>query len=120
MSRTGSVLVVDDDAAIRAVVGQALRRAGHEVALVASLAEHAPHIELTGLAAGFHAVAHLPAGADEEQVVARALNKQVRLYGMSRYRSDFATTPPQLVFGFGNTNVRAIQKGIRLVGPLLR
>jgi len=39
MSRTGSVLVVDDDAAIRAVVGQALRRAGHDVTLVASLAE---------------------------------------------------------------------------------
>jgi two-component system nitrogen regulation response regulator GlnG len=39
MSRTGSVLVVDDDAAIRAVVGQALRRAGHNVTLVASLAE---------------------------------------------------------------------------------
>lgn len=39
MNRTGSVLVVDDDAAIRAVVGQALRRAGHHVTSVASLAE---------------------------------------------------------------------------------
>jgi two-component system nitrogen regulation response regulator GlnG len=39
MSRTGSVLVVDDDSAIRAVVGQALRRAGHDVTLVASLVE---------------------------------------------------------------------------------
>jgi two-component system nitrogen regulation response regulator GlnG len=37
--RTGSVLVVDDDAAIRTVVGQALRRQGHRVALAASLAE---------------------------------------------------------------------------------
>ncbi len=33
------VLVVDDDAAIRTVVAQALRRAGHEVTLAASLAE---------------------------------------------------------------------------------
>ncbi|MGN6374967.1 MAG: nitrogen regulation protein NR(I) [Sphingomonas sp.] len=39
MSRHGTVLVVDDDAAIRAVVGQALRREGHDVTLAASLAE---------------------------------------------------------------------------------
>jgi GntR family transcriptional regulator/MocR family aminotransferase len=89
-------------------------------ALVTALAEHAPHIKLTGLAAGFHAVAHLPAGADEDKVISRALAKGVRLYGMSGYRSDHARTPAQLVFGFGNTNVRAIEEGIRLVGPLLR
>ena len=29
-------------------------------ALVEALAEHAPHVRVTGLAAGFHAVAHLP------------------------------------------------------------
>jgi GntR family transcriptional regulator/MocR family aminotransferase len=74
---------------------------------------------LTGLAAGFHAVAHLPAGADEQQVIDRARAERVRLYGMSRYRSDFATTPAQLVFGFGNTSVRAIEAGIRTVGPIL-
>ena len=33
------VLVVDDDAAIRTVVAQALRRAGHDVTSAASLAE---------------------------------------------------------------------------------
>ena len=36
---TASVLVVDDDSAIRTVVAAALRRAGHEVATAASLAE---------------------------------------------------------------------------------
>lgn len=35
----GSILVVDDDAAIRTVVGQALRRAGHLVRCVGTLAE---------------------------------------------------------------------------------
>jgi len=39
MSATGSILVVDDDAAIRTVISQALRRAGHRVTAVASLAE---------------------------------------------------------------------------------
>lgn len=35
----GDILVVDDDAAIRTVVGQSLRRAGHNVRTAASLAE---------------------------------------------------------------------------------
>ncbi len=39
MSRTGNILVLDDDAAIRTVVARALRRAGHQVATAASLAE---------------------------------------------------------------------------------
>ncbi|GAA3432717.1 PLP-dependent aminotransferase family protein [Kutzneria kofuensis] len=48
-----------------------LRRARAEYAarretLVAALATHAPGLRVTGLAAGFHAVLHLPAGADED------------------------------------------------------
>jgi GntR family transcriptional regulator/MocR family aminotransferase len=87
--------------------------------LVAALAEHAPRLRITGLAAGFHAVAHLPDGADEQDVVARARGMRVALYGMSRYRSTQAITPAQLVFGFGNTGVRAITEGITAIGPLL-
>jgi GntR family transcriptional regulator / MocR family aminotransferase len=87
--------------------------------LVAALAEHAPQVGLTGLAAGFHAVAHLPDGADEEAVVAAARQRRVGLYGMGRYRASQAATPAQLVLGFGNTGVRAIEDGIAAVGPLL-
>jgi GntR family transcriptional regulator/MocR family aminotransferase len=88
--------------------------------LVAALTEHAPHIPLTGLAAGFHAVAHLPDGTDEHTVVAQARQRQVGLYGMSRYRSSQSTRPPQLVLGFGNTTIRAIGEGIITIAPLLR
>ncbi len=38
MTATGRILVVDDDAAIRTVVGEALRRRGHDVETAASLA----------------------------------------------------------------------------------
>jgi len=38
-SRSGNILVLDDDAAIRTVVAHALRRAGHRVATTANLAE---------------------------------------------------------------------------------
>lgn len=87
--------------------------------LVEALHEHAPHVRLTGLAAGFHAVAHLPAGADEAAVVAAARARRVGLFGMSRYRSDPSGHPPQLVFGFGNTGQRAIREGIAAVADLL-
>ena len=33
---------------------------------------------------------------------------------------DRATTPPQLILGFGNLNERAIGRGIRTVADLLR
>jgi len=39
MTRTGNILVLDDDAAIRTVVSHALRRAGHRVTATASIAD---------------------------------------------------------------------------------
>jgi GntR family transcriptional regulator/MocR family aminotransferase len=89
-------------------------------ALVEALASHAPAIDLTGLAAGFHAVAHLPEGADEQAVIAAARARSVGLYGMSTYRSSRAATPPQLVLGFGNLTERAIHNGIAAIGDLLQ
>src|SRR6516165_789795 len=89
-------------------------------ALVAALAQHAPQVTLTGLAAGFHAVAHLPWPAEEESVVAAAKVRSVGLYGMSPYRSTGAVRPPQLVLGFGNLTERTIAAGIAAVGDLLQ
>ncbi len=88
-------------------------------ALVESLAAHAPHIRITGLAAGFHAVAHLPDGTDEHDVTAGAAALGVGIYGMSRYRSTHDTVPPQLVIGFGNTGARAIHAGMSAIAGLL-
>jgi GntR family transcriptional regulator/MocR family aminotransferase len=87
--------------------------------LVTSLARHAPRVELRGLAAGFHAVAHLPDSLSEPEVVAAARARSVGLYGMSRYRSSGATSPPRLVLGFGNLREGAIARGIATIGDLL-
>lgn len=89
-------------------------------ALVASLAEHAPDIRLTGLAAGFHAVAHLPEHSDEDAVVAQAREVGVGLYAMGQFRAVKDAGSPELVLGFGNTSIRSIESGIKLVGPLLQ
>jgi GntR family transcriptional regulator/MocR family aminotransferase len=88
-------------------------------ALQAALAQHAPDVGLSGLAAGFHAVAHLPPSVSEAEVVALAQARSVGLYGMSQYRSTGGTQPPQLVLGFGNLSERAIHTGIATVADLL-
>jgi len=87
--------------------------------LVQALAEHAPGVPLTGLAAGFHAVAHLPPGTTEQEVIRAARSRSVGLYGMSTCRADQAPSPPQLVLGFGNTRHQAIQTGIAVLGDIL-
>ncbi len=88
--------------------------------LIDSLARHAPGLRLTGLAAGFHAVAHLPETADEQAVVSTARLRLVGLYGMTPQRATTAATPPQLIVGFGNVSERAIESGIAAVADLLR
>ncbi len=93
--------------------------ASRRATLIAALAQYAPGIRLTGLAAGFHAVAHLPASADEEAVAAAALKRQVGLYPMGGYRATGSTAPPQLVMGFGQVNERSINAGIAAVADLL-
>jgi GntR family transcriptional regulator/MocR family aminotransferase len=94
--------------------------AARRQALLAALAQHAPSVTLTGLAAGFHAVAHLPGPAAEKSVVAGAAVRSVGLYGMSTYRSSGADRPGQLVVGFGNLGERTIEAGIAAVGDLLQ
>ena len=87
--------------------------------LVDALTEHAPQVELHGLAAGFHAVAHLPDSLSEPAVVSAAGARSIGLYGMSRYRSSGAISPPQLVLGFGNLREGAIVQGITTIRDLL-
>jgi GntR family transcriptional regulator / MocR family aminotransferase len=87
--------------------------------LVEALGQHAPQLRLTGLAAGFHAVAHLPAGFSEPEVIRQADARSVGLYGMSRHRADRSPDPPQLVLGFGNTSQQAIRAGVAVLGGIL-
>jgi len=95
------------------------RYAAKRRTLIDALADHAPQIELSGLAAGFHADAHLPDSPGEEEIVAKARERSVGLYPMSRYRSDGATHPPQLVLGFGDLSEAAIQRGVASIADLL-
>ena len=94
--------------------------AARRAALTDAFARHAPRVKLTGLAAGFHAVAPLLPGADERAVIAAARDRQVGLHGMGAYHGNPDTAaPPALVMGFGNVRERAIEPAIAGVADLL-
>ncbi|HET6705703.1 PLP-dependent aminotransferase family protein [Amycolatopsis sp.] len=102
-----------------------LRRARAEYAarrrtLVDALAAHAPGLRVTGLAAGFHAILHLPPGADEQQVIDQARERGVGLYGLAGMHRVPGPRPPRLILGFGDTPDHAIAPGIAAVADLLR
>ncbi|MFD4597101.1 PLP-dependent aminotransferase family protein [Streptomyces sp. NPDC058464] len=72
-------------------------------ALVRALAEHAPAIRVTGIAAGLHVVLRLPPGT-QRRVIRAAAARGLALEGLTpRHRHpDAATAPPDaLVLGYG-------------------
>ena len=94
--------------------------AARRTALTDAFARHAPRVQLTGLAAGFHAVAPLPPGADEAAVIAAARDRRVGLHGIGGYRGNPDTAaPPGLVMGFGNVRERAIEPAIAAIADQL-
>jgi GntR family transcriptional regulator / MocR family aminotransferase len=95
--------------------------AARRLALVDAFGRHAPGVRLTGLAAGFHAVARLPAEPGEATVIAAARERGVGLHGIAEYRgAPDPAAPPALLMGFGNTSERAIEPAIAAIAVLLR
>ncbi|MER6674370.1 PLP-dependent aminotransferase family protein [Streptomyces sp. NPDC000983] len=80
------------------------RYRGRRDRLVAALARRAPHIEVTGVAAGLHAVLRLPPGT-EAATVERARRLGVALDGLAAFRhpqhpESAAPAPDGLVVGY--------------------
>ncbi|GHF47975.1 GntR family transcriptional regulator [Streptomyces mashuensis] len=90
--------------------------------LVAALAEHAPHIRATGIAAGLHAVLTLPPGTERPTVQAAAV-QGLALHGLSRYRHPEATQEPRegLIVAYGappeHTWSQALEALLRVLPP---
>ncbi|WP_354643343.1 PLP-dependent aminotransferase family protein [Kitasatospora camelliae] len=70
--------------------------------LVATLAERAPHIRVSGIAAGLHAVLELPPGTEESSLRA-ASRLGLAVDGLANYRHPDSALPPRdgLVIGYG-------------------
>jgi GntR family transcriptional regulator/MocR family aminotransferase len=94
-------------------------------ALVSAVADSMADATITGLDAGHHAVLRLPAGVEEEPVVALASGAGIAVRGLSDYRvtpDDAAprdALPAGLVIGFGNVSTGQIRDGIALLGELV-
>ncbi|MFJ7771683.1 PLP-dependent aminotransferase family protein [Streptomyces sp. NPDC097107] len=71
-------------------------------ALVAALAERAPDVRVTGIAAGLHAVLQVPPGTEQQAVRAAAWNG-LAVHGLSTFRHPDAAVSPldALVVGYG-------------------
>ncbi|WP_211323444.1 PLP-dependent aminotransferase family protein [Prauserella marina] len=69
--------------------------------LVGTLAERAPHIGVSGIAAGLHAVLELPPGT-EETALRAARRLGIALDGLGPYRHPASTMPPRdgVVIGY--------------------
>ncbi|MET7734312.1 PLP-dependent aminotransferase family protein [Streptomyces sp. NPDC005402] len=76
--------------------------------LVAALAEHAPHIEVSGVAAGLHAVLRLPPGTERSAVQA-AGRQGVALDGLAEFRHPDTDMPAHdgLVVGYATPSEHA-------------
>jgi GntR family transcriptional regulator/MocR family aminotransferase len=69
--------------------------------LIAALRRSAPAVRLTGIAAGLHAVAELPASVSEEAVVEAAARHGVAVDGLRMYTAPGFERGPALVVGYG-------------------
>ncbi|QQM44060.1 MocR-like pyridoxine biosynthesis transcription factor PdxR [Streptomyces liliifuscus] len=76
--------------------------------LVDALAVHAPHVEVTGIAAGLHAVLRLPPGSEQSAVKA-AVWQGLALDGLAEFRHPEASTaaPDGLVVGYATPSEHA-------------
>jgi GntR family transcriptional regulator/MocR family aminotransferase len=87
--------------------------------LVAALAEHVPQARVTGVAAGLHALVHLPPGRSEAQVVAAAARRGLALEPLGAYATGSGDHPPALIVGYGTPPESAFAPAVNLLCAVL-
>jgi GntR family transcriptional regulator/MocR family aminotransferase len=80
--------------------------------LVRALARARPGARLTGVAAGMHAVLHLPPGAREDDVIAAAAGRGLALDGMRNFLAPAVAHPEALVLGYGTPPAHAFTSAV--------
>ncbi|WP_026874944.1 PLP-dependent aminotransferase family protein [Jiangella gansuensis] len=87
-------------------------------ALLAALGALLPDLEPAGVSAGLHLVAWLPPGLDEDDVVAAAGRRGVRVHGVGPYRLG-GPGPGGLIFGYSALSERAVRDGVELLAAAM-
>jgi GntR family transcriptional regulator / MocR family aminotransferase len=88
-------------------------------ALLAAVAEHLPEAEVTGVAAGLHALVLLPDGVDEEALLARAGAAGVAVQGLGALRVA-SHGRPGLVLGYAHLSPPAIARAVAALGAVVQ
>lgn len=87
--------------------------------LLAALHRDVPHIRVTGIAAGLHALLQLPATSSEDEIIARAARRNLALDGLRSYHHTEDPQPPALVVGYATPPEHAYTAAIaRLTATL--
>jgi GntR family transcriptional regulator/MocR family aminotransferase len=88
--------------------------------LLAALARALPDPQVTGVAAGMHAVLHLPPGVGEAEIVAAAAARGLALDGMRDYRMPTVDYPDALVIGYGTPPAHAFTTAVARLCAVLQ
>jgi GntR family transcriptional regulator/MocR family aminotransferase len=87
--------------------------------LAAAVLRHAPGVEVTGIAAGLHAVLRLPAGQSEADIVAGAAAHGLAIEGLAAYHAGGTSHGPALVIGYGRPAEHAFTAALARLGAVL-
>src|SRR5512132_121456 len=88
--------------------------------LAATVLRHAPGVEVTGIAAGLHAVLRLPDGQSEADVVAGAAAHGLAIEGLASYHTGgIDSHGPALVIGYGRPAEHAFTTALARLGAVL-
>ena len=87
--------------------------------LATTVLRHAPGVEVTGIAAGLHAVLRLPAGQSEADLVAGAAAHGLAIEGLASYHTGGTSHGPALVIGYGHPAEHAFTTALARLGAVL-
>jgi GntR family transcriptional regulator/MocR family aminotransferase len=87
--------------------------------LAATVLRHAPGVEVTGIAAGLHAVLRLPAGRSEAGLVSGAAAHGLAVEGLASYHTGGASHGPALVIGYARPAEHAFTAALARLGAVL-
>ncbi|MFF2272888.1 PLP-dependent aminotransferase family protein [Agromyces sp. NPDC058136] len=103
---------------LRAARGRFKRR---RTALLAALDRELPGLEVTGIAAGMHAVLALPPGVRANDVVGAAARLGVAVSDLARYRATAAAPSHEaLVLGYGNLSDAVVDEAVARLARVIR
>jgi GntR family transcriptional regulator/MocR family aminotransferase len=87
--------------------------------LAAAVRRHAPRVEVTGIAAGLHAVLRLPGDQSEDDMVAKAAAHGLAIEGLASFHAGGASHGPALVIGYGRPPEHAFTTALARLAAVL-